>query len=59
MERKREQEIRATLTALAVSDQPSKKAYRAPELVEWGSIKDLTAGAIGGKMDGALIGSPE
>jgi hypothetical protein len=58
MERKREQEKQVLETSRAVSRRPAKKVYRAPELVEWGSINDLTAGAPGGKIDGAFLGSP-
>ncbi|HTQ81299.1 MAG TPA: lasso RiPP family leader peptide-containing protein [Thermoanaerobaculia bacterium] len=30
---------------------PEKRAYEAPELTEWGSIRDLTQGTKSGKKD--------
>ena len=33
------------------ASEPRKKAYRTPELTEWGSILDLTEGPTGGLVD--------
>lgn len=30
---------------------PGKRAYEPPELIEWGSIRDLTQGTKSGKKD--------
>lgn len=35
----------------------SKKVYREPELVEWGSIMDLTRGGMAGGEDGDFTGT--
>ena len=36
-----------------------KKSYRSPELVEWGSILDLTQGIKGGFEDGLFMGGTQ
>jgi hypothetical protein len=38
-------------------EQPKKKAYRAPELVAWGTITDLTRGGLFGNDDGDFTGT--
>lgn len=35
----------------------TKKAYRPPRLVEWGTLSDLTQGPINGTVDGFFSGS--
>ncbi|MCH9647212.1 MAG: hypothetical protein K0U98_03170 [Deltaproteobacteria bacterium] len=35
----------------------ARKAYKAPELVEWGDILDLTQGTFNGTQDGFLSGT--
>lgn len=57
MEKEREEEKQAIGTTPDVAPQPARKIYRAPELVEWGSIKDLTRGAPGKETDGGFLGS--
>jgi hypothetical protein len=48
MEKEREKVSRLTRTGLASAEHVRKKPYEAPELIKWGSIKDLTLG--GGKQ---------
>ncbi len=35
----------------------AKKAYRGPELLEWGSVLDLTQGGMAGGEDGDFSGT--
>lgn len=40
-----------TGSAPALATKADKKAYEPPELIEWGTIRDLTLGKGGGQLD--------
>ncbi len=37
------------------SREPERRAYRPPELIEWGSITELTLGLMSGSTEGAFM----
>jgi len=41
------------------SMEPAKKIYRTPELIEWGSLAELTRGDLSGFQDFPLDGGSE